>query len=948
MSEIKKNRKDIRIEAKKLIAADKQREREARTKRKVENQGKPLTVKWKSFRQEIIENRLVRRKRKEKIKELDGSEKKNQKKLVKAYNRIRFRPRRWLIFAGVIFIIIVGFNIAAAISYETNAIGTPDVEEAKDISRIKAQEVVGEGIVLLKNEGNLLPLGNKKVNVFGSSSIKPGYGGGASGAVNANYAIDFYEALTYAGIEYNESLYDLYGNFVETGKVNLREYEKPARPGVFDVLLPNLLIMFASQPDEMDVAQIPANVLQESENFSDTAVVFISRRGIESIVGGYADILPDSLNLSDLEKAMLETATQNHENVIVILNTGNAMELSWVDDPIYNGKIKSVLWIGMVGEVGFNAVADVMVGNINPSGRLVETYVKDVLNTTPAAGNTGNYVYVDNQGVDTGRRYVNYDEGIYVGYRYFETRFGEDETRYDSIVQYPFGYGLSYTTFEQKITNAPAMDEDGNISVIVEVKNTGSVAGKEVVQLYFTPPYSVGGIEKARKNLVAFTKTDFLSPGSTETVTLQFHISEMASYDSREDVQAWVVEDGTYTITLGKNAHDAWAEVNLEVSGISKDDIAANAKIKNLFSDSEQGLDLMTRADFEGTYPEIRVQGTTMRIPDELLQEQEFTTPAGFDREAVKSGQQYEKTIMFAELQGKSYDDPIWQQYVEQFTAEEMIDFVADMGYKVNPVERLGIPALQVTDGPAQFKDMFGTMATLAFPSENLLASTWNVELAQQMANAMAGEAVTYGIDIWYAPAVNIHRSALGARNFEYFSEDPLISGKMGAAFIRGARDKGLVLTVKHFALNEQESNRATYGVYTWATEQAMREIYLKAFEISIKEGNPYGVMTSLNRVGPDWSSANKALVTDLLRNEWEFMGFVTSDATTSATGGYTSIINTLMAGNDGTLSMFNTGGTIKSLKEAYEKEPEYTTYLMQQAMHNIGYMILQTNTGRK
>ena len=289
-----------------------------------------------------------------------------------------------------------------------------------------------------------------------------------------------------------------------------------------------------------------------------------------------------------------------------------------------------------------------------------------------------------------------------------------------------------------------------------------------------------------------------------------------------------------------------------------------------------------------------------------------------------------------------------WQQYIEQFTAEEMINFIADMGYKVNAVERLGIPALRVTDGPAQFKEMFGTMATLAFPSENLLASTWNLELAEQMANSMAGEAVTHGISVWYAPAVNMHRSPLGARNFEYFSEDPLIAGKMGAAFIQGARDKGLVLTVKHFALNEQESNRATYGVYTWATEQAMREIYLKAFEISIKEGNPYGVMTALNRVGPHWSSASKALVTDLLRNEWGFMGFVTSDATTSATGGYTSVTDTLIAGNDGILSMFNVGSTKRSLKDGYDIAPEYTTSLMQQAMHNICYMILQTNPGKE
>ena len=235
-----------------------------------------------------------------------------------------------------------------------------------------------------------------------------------------------------------------------------------------------------------------------------------------------------------------------------------------------------------------------VVGNINSSGRLVETYVKDVLNTTPSAGNTGNYVYVDSQGNDTGRRYVNYDEGIYVGYRYFETRFGEDQAEYDSIVQYPFGYGLSYTTFEKQLTNTPVIDADGNIQVDVDVKNMGNMAGKEVVQLYYTPPYTLGGLEKSSKNLVAFAKTDLLAPGAAENVTLQFQLSDMASYDSSDHVQAWVVEDGTYTVSLGKNAHDSWDLFDLEVSGVEKDDIPDNAKIKNLFSDVEQGLDLMT------------------------------------------------------------------------------------------------------------------------------------------------------------------------------------------------------------------------------------------------------------------------------------------------------------------------------------------------------------------
>ncbi len=672
--------------------------------------------------------------------------------------------------------------------------------------------------------------------------------------------------------------------------------------------------------------------------------MFISRPGEEAIAGGYNDIFPSKLNLNDPEKAMLLTATQNYENVVIILNTSNAMELGWVDDPIYQNKIKSVLWIGMPGEVGLKAVADVLAGKINPSGRLVETYVKDVLHTTPAASNTGNYLYVDSLGKDTGRRFVNYDEGIYVGYRYFETRFGGDEAQYESIVKYPFGYGLSYTTFDQKITNTPAIDAKGNIQVVVQVKNTGKVAGKEVVQLYYTPPYTSGGIEKSSKNLVAFAKTGLLAPNESETETLQFHVSDMASYDSRTDMQAWVVEDGTYTITLGKNAHAAWASVNLAVSGVKKSDIPANANIKNLFTEVGQGLHLMTRADFAGTYPPLQPQGTTAVIPAKLLVPQQYRTPAGFDKASVKSDQQYQKTILLKDLQGKSYDDPLWQQYIEQFTPQEMIQEIGDMGYKVDGVARLGVPALKVTDGPAQLKAMFGTMATLAYPSENLVASAWNLDLTKQMANDMAAEAVANGIDIWYAPAVNMHRSALGARDFEYFSEDPFISGKMGAAFIQGAQEKGLVVTLKHFALYEQESNRATYGVYTWASEQAMREIYLKAFEVAIKEGHPYGIMTSLNRVGPNWASASKALVTDLLRNEWGFQGFVTTDATLSATGGYAKPIDALQAGDDGILSLLDAGPTMNALKDGYTVAPEYTTYLMQQAMHNICFMILHTN----
>lgn len=725
-----------------------------------------------------------------------------------------------------------------------------------------ALKIEGEGIVLLKNEENILPLDGKKLNVFGVGSVCPFFGGAGSGCITSENPVSFYDALDARGIEYNAELRSLYEKECGTSAIPTTSH-----PVVNNAL--GLILTKSSLP-EMSVSLLTDDIMNNAKAYSDTALVMISRTSAEG-----ADLTQDVLRISDEERALIEKLNNNFENIIVLFNISNIIEMGFVDE-YENIKAAAAIWIP--GEFGMLSVADMLTGEINPSGRLADTVAYNV-SDHPSGVCFGTNEY------DGGEYYVEYLEGIYVGYRYFET-FAKDK------VQYPFGYGLSYTEFSQELTDYSF--DDGKVNAMVKVTNTGDVAGKETVQLYYSAPYYKGGIEKSEICLGGYDKTRLLEPGESETLTVSFDIDDMASYDHKNH-EAWILEKGTYKIILGKNVRehiDTFQYVQAE-DKIMKYDNKTGAEIENRFDDVYNGFPVLSRADYEGTYPVFRQLTATDEIKN-VDKIPEKTT----EGTAPVTGAVYDETIMLEDV----YENPeLMDKFLDQLTVNEMVMMVIDGGYGTRGVERLGIPQTWDNDAPSSVKGQNGIAFTdsgTAYPCEVAVACTWNIDLAEEMGKCVGIEARDIGTDIWYAPGVNIHRNPAGGRNYEYYSEDPVLSATMASSVITGCYSEGLVVTIKHFALNDQESHRE--GVFTWADEQTMREIYLKAFEMPIKESPCLGVMSAFNRLGTNWCGGSSALLNDLLRGEWGFEGFVVSDYSWNFTGiGYMSPIIAVYNGND-------------------------------------------------
>lgn len=751
-------------------------------------------------------------------------------------------------------------------------------------TRALAVEIESEGAVLLKNEEGALPLQGKRVNVFGAGSVQPFYGGAGSGAVTTDDPVSLYEAFDSAGIAYNPSLKKFYEKHVRS-----------LMPKTDNTVINNLLqlALAKSALDEMPVKYLTEDVLRQAQAFSDTALLVISRTSAEG-----KDLSTDTLRLSGEEKRLVETVTAAFSEVIVLFNTGNVMEMGWLEQ--YDS-IKAALMVWIPGEFGFEGAAKVLSGEVSPSGRLADTIAYSV-EDHPSSVCFGSHAY------DNGDHYVEYGEGIYVGYRYFET-FAPDK------VQFPFGFGLSYTTFEK--TNASFERAGDEIRVSVTVRNTGTRAGKEVVELYYCPPYTPGGIEKSAVVLGAFAKTKLLSPGDSEQITLTLPLRDMASYDQK-DAQAYVLDAGDYRLFLGSDIRTPYAEQTLYLDGqIYKTDETSGAPIRNLFAACNNGLSVLSRKD--GVIPALR----KLQADAAVKNKDALPAPAA-EGTAPKQGVRYETTIT---LQDVAADESKWDAFLDQFTLDEMIDLVIHTGYETQGVARLGVPATEDNDGPSSVKGRHGLVyvdSGTAYPCETAIACTWNTPLAERLGEGVGQEAADMGEDIWYAPAVNLHRNPMGGRNFEYFSEDPLLSGVFGAAIIRGANRFELVTTVKHFALNDQESYRN--GLLTWADEQTMRELYLRAFERTIKEGGTVGVMSAYNRIGSDWCGASSALLQDLLRKEWGFDGYVISDYSSNFTGsGYMSPVLGVYNGNDTMLTgvwLLQKPSHILAMKQAYARDP--------------------------
>lgn len=809
---------------------------------------------------------------------------------------------------SVMLVVIMAMTVFAPAASALS--GKLDKNIAAETRQI-AIDIESEGVVLLKNEDNVLPLDGKKLNVFGAGSVVPLLGGAGSGAITTDDPVYFYEAFDTVGIEYNKELKNLYEK--ECGSNEIFKTD--------NTVLNNLIQLIAAKSalDEMPVSKLTDKIMTNAVEFSDTAAIVISRTSRET-----ADLSRETLQLTSEEKALVEKVTSAFSNVIILFNTGNLMEMGWLDE--YES-IKAAALIWIPGEYGLEGVAKVLSGEVTPSGRLADTAAYSV-DDHPSSQSFGDYGY---KGAD--EYYVEYLEGIYVGYRYFET-FAPEK------VQYPFGYGLSYTTFEK---SGVTFKNDGEtITASVTVKNTGDRSGKEVVELYYSAPYIKGGIEKSAINLGAFAKTKLLSPGESQKLTLSLKISDMASYDNRNE-QAWVLDKGDYNIFLSNNIRDHFASYTYNIAEkiVNKYDSKTGTEIKNLFDSAYNGYTILSRADKDGTYP----VGRTLTATDDV-KNADALPKVTTEGKAPKMGVKYDKTITLRDVYE---DESLWDAFLDQLTLYEMTLMVINGGYETQGIERLGIPATMDNDGPSSVKGRNGQLYVdcgTAYPCETALACTWNTELAEIHGEGVGKEAKDIGTDVWYAPAVTIHRNPLAGRNFEYFSEDPVISAKMATAIIKGANKQNLVTTIKHFALNEQETHRN--GIFTWADEQAMREIYLKAFEEPIKEANPVGLMSAYNRIGTTWCGGNKALITDLLRNEWGFEGFVVSDYSTNFTGsGYMSPVLAVYAGNDTILTgiyALNKPSHVIAIQSAYYRDPIGFGNALRAACKNLCIMKMHSN----
>ena len=801
---------------------------------------------------------------------------------------------------------------SSVVVYAADSISEETRNKAIDI----AYQIESEGIVLLKNDDSVLPLKTNKVNVFGASSCSIAFAGAAgSGAVRSSDSIGFYDALDNAGIEYNKDIYDIYAKYTWT-KYDL---------GFLSYVITVLKQFFSGGQSEMPVSKISDKVLNEASEFSQTAIIVIGRVGTEM-----KDLSVEQLNLSNDEKEMIDLVCNTFSDVIVVFNISNIMDISWIDD-YDNIKAAMIMWLP--GEVATDVVGQVLNGNVNPSGKLADTISYDI-EDHPASENFGNYTYKGIIGIP--KYFVNYSEGIYVGYRYFET-FAPEK------VMYAFGYGLSYTEFEWDVKSFKCDGE--NFYIDVNVKNVGNVSGKDVVQIYFSSPYYEDGIEKSAIELAAYQKTKELKPDETESVTISFPVEDMASYDS-ENEEAWVLDSGEYKIHVSHDVKTSEKTFEYVVPEkiVYKNDSYSGSEIENLFDFAEGNLTYFSRSDAENTYPAPPVDYNAPKDVKNSDKRPEPTTSG----EKPKAGVKYDSGVIT--LQDVANDESLWDEFLDQLTVDEMISLITDCGYETTGLDRLGIPATSDNDGPSCIKGTGGLLYSesgLSYPVATALACTWNDELAEDFGEIIGEEGNQLGTHVWYAPGCNLHRSPQGGRNNEYYSEDPLLSGKMSAAVIRGVQSKDIVVTVKHFAANDQETNRQSNGLYTWVNEQALRELYLEPFEISVKEGKAKGVMSAYNRIGSQWCGGSKPLLVDLLRDEWGFDGFVITDASIDLTGeGYLDPVLAVYARNSGILTMLyviSAPQTIISLKLAYAQDPIGMGNAMRLCVYDICRMKMET-----
>ncbi len=861
------------------------------------------------------------------------------------------RKEAWIAFLLVLVVLVNLICFIPMSSMISLAMGNGTItEETSQEATELCEDIADEGIVLLKNDNGALPLASgSSLNVFGWASTNPCYGGTGSGSLSDAYeTTTLLDGLTNAGFTLNTELSDFYTAYrADRPEVGMWSQDWTLPEPTAD-----------SYTDEM---------MQNAKAFSDTALVVITRVGGEG-----ADIPTDVsqvtytdnsdqykdfedgehyLQLSQTEKNMLDLVCANFDNVIVVYNGANTMELGFIND--YQ-QIKGAIWCPGTGQSGFNALGEILSGAVNPSAKTSDTFVYD-LTATPSYNNFGSFLY-DNMddysytstNFMTGAEettipsFVNYVEGIYVGYRFYETAAAEGLIDYDKSVQFPFGYGLSYTEFTQEMGDVTVAD--GQVSFDVTVTNTGSVAGKSVVEAYYNPPYVNGGIEKASANLIDFAKTDVLEPGASQTVSFSFKLEDMASYDS-QDKGCYVLEAGDYIISINSDSHNVIDSKTVTVdetvvydesNARSTDQTAATNQFDYAIGDD---ITYLSRADGFANYEEATAAPASFSMSEE--NKAKFLNNANYDPEDYNNDSDEMPTtgasngLKLEDLRGADYDDAKWDELLDQLTISDMDTMIALGGYQTSAASSVGKVMTVDCDGPASINNNFTGTGSIGFPSAVMIANTWNQDVALAFGESIGKMADEMEVSGWYAPAMNTHRNAFAGRNFEYYSEDGVLAGRMAANAVIGAEEYGVYAYIKHFALNDQETNRCGM-LCTWSNEQAIREIYLKPFEIAVKEGGAKAVMSSFNYIGTQWAGGTYALQTTVLRDEWGFKGFVLTDY--FGVYGYMDSDMGIRGGTDCMLVAYDT-----ETNHVTDTKSATSVKAMRQACKNIMYTVVNS-----
>lgn len=863
--------------------------------------------------------------------------------------------------------------------------------EMREAGEELCEDIVAEGAVLLKNADmdgvTALPLADSERNIhfFSISSYDFVYGGTGSGSVDSGSALKLNEIFSQSdyGFTYNQTLWNFYAD-------NPGAFRR-GQMTTFDDRVTGTWMIKDANPSNF--SQAVKDSLSSVSSVNDIVITVIARQGSEGgdlPSGTESDRMVDEgnehfLELTTTEKALLEyVGTLDVAKNIVVINSANPLELGWINNEEYG--IDAVLWIPSTGQTGLKALPKILAGDINPSGSLMDTWAYNAL-SSPAAQNMGDHSFGNATDYNLGStydKYVVYQEGIYVGYKYYETRYYDSMTNqgnangkagssvagmgwdYDNEVMFPFGYGMSYTEFD---LDGFTMEKDGegNYILSINVTNVGDVAGKSAVQFYLSAPYEPeSGVERAAVELVDFNKTGILEPGASETLSVTVSRDNLKSYDYQE-AETYIIQGGDYYFTAAFDAHEAANNILAAKEGktdlgnallAAKDFVEADKtaysvsaqtgeavgnkmEMANLNNYEGYEITYLSRSDWQGTFPTEQF----IDISREIVDAQKMMTA----EDLVADGAEMpttdgEASINAVAMIGKDYEDELWDDLLDKMTFDEMSELIRMGGYKTAATTSITLNVIGEQDGPAGISATLigGGTKCMAYPSEITLAATLNKDLVKRFAE-MVGEDALYATDDttkrqiagWYAPSVNIHRTPFSGRNFEYFSEDAVLNGLLASEVIDGASEKGLVCFLKHFAFNDQETNRI--GINTFGNEQAFREIYLRPFEIAVVNSPCTAIMSSMNRVGPVWAGSCRELITDILRNEWGYKGRVLSDyngANVYAT--YQSVWGALYAGND---QMLNTNKSLYSLDDC--RKNAAAVILMRNACHNILYSVI-------